>query len=253
MDCGKAREQIYRYGGRHTASAPSPSELLHAKDHVDQCAVCKEFFASEDGIKALVRDRIAGEPATAELRERVLSRIAEQRRVRHKTKKWLGLIAAFVALVLVVTTFWNKSGPKPAVAVPDFLIEEHVHNLGGPIDISSAETNAIESWLRQRVDFSFHLPALSDPAIAGGRICQVRGRRAALVHYEFRQNKASLFILDGRGLDLPESRLIPLDGKRCLVESAKGYNVVSWKERGLLYGLVSDANSAELLRMAASF
>ena len=91
------------------------------------------------------------------------------------------------------------------------------------------------------------------PCKPGGRICQVRGRQAALIHYEFTGNKTSLFILDGRGLDLPEKQLVPLEGKRCLVESGKGYNVVAWKERGLLYGFVSDANSAELLRMAASF
>lgn len=54
----------------------------------------------------------------------------------------------------------------------------------------------------------------------------------------------------GAGIQLPEERLVPLDGKRCMIESAKGYNVVAWKQRGLPYGLVSDASSAALLQLA---
>ena len=44
-----------------------------------------------------------------------------------------------------------------------------------------------------------------------------------------------------------------LDGKQCMLDARKGYNVVLWKERGLLYGLVSDVQSAELLQLAEKF
>jgi hypothetical protein len=54
-------------------------------------------------------------------------------------------------------------------------------------------------------------------------------------------------------VELPESKLIALEGKRCLVAAQKGYTAVLWKERGLLYGLVSDLRSAELLQLAAQF
>ncbi len=50
-----------------------------------------------------------------------------------------------------------------------------------------------------------------------------------------------------------ERDLVPLDGRHCLVDTGKGYNAVLWKERGLLYGLVSDVGSAELLRLATRF
>ena len=52
-------------------------------------------------------------------------------------------------------------------------------------------------------------------------------------------------------VQLSEEHLVPLDGKRCLVDTRKGYNAVLWKERGLVYGLVSDLRSADLLQLAA--
>jgi anti-sigma factor RsiW len=111
----------------------------------------------------------------------------------------------------------------------------------------------VQKWVREHVGFSFRLPPTPDPRLIGGRLCYLKGQRAALIVYQHPQSKVSLFILDGRDIELPEDQLITLDGKRCLLKAEKGYNAVLWKERGLLYGLVSDAPSADLLQLAAKF
>jgi hypothetical protein len=59
--------------------------------------------------------------------------------------------------------------------------------------------------------------------------------------------------VDAADVQFAENRLITLDGKRCILDAKKGCNAVLWKERGLVYGLVSDVQSAELLQLAAKF
>src|SRR5262249_22618608 len=132
------------------------------------------------------------------------------------------------------------------------LIDDHAHSL--PVtEIASSDAGVVQAWFQERLGFAFRLPPLRDPSLQGGRLCNLQGRPAALVIYRRPQSQASLFVLDGSDVELADAQLIALDGKRCLVDARKGYNAVLWKERGLLYGLVSDIRGAELLQMAAQF
>ena len=133
------------------------------------------------------------------------------------------------------------------------LVDDHAGNETHPVEIASSDGQAVQNWFRERVDFTFRLPPTSDPLLLGGRLCHLQGRRAALIFYRYPQSRVSLFILDGSDLKLPEDQLIGIDSKRCWLEAKRGYNVVLWKERGLLYSLVSEAPSADLLQLAGKF
>lgn len=168
-----------------------------------------------------------------------------------------GLVLALVGLAAAMLAGGLWLGTRHAgVASQQFasiLIDDHVHSLPGVTEIASSDPNVVQSWFRGKVDFAFNLPATRQSSLLGGRLCNLRGRRAALILYQHPDSRLSLFILDGSDIRLPEDRLVPLDGKRCLVDSVKGYNVVLWKERGLLHGLVSDIRSPDLLQLAAQF
>jgi hypothetical protein len=81
----------------------------------------------------------------------------------------------------------------------------------------------------------------------------LRGHPAALVFYRKPQNMISLFVLDGHDIELPKEHLIALEERPCFVTAERGYNVVMWKQRGLLYALVSDIRSADLLQLSTQF
>jgi anti-sigma factor RsiW len=215
-----------------------------------------------------LQTRAPREKASAALRERVLARIAEERerstgnsgkrahslRLSRHRSLILGL-AALLALSVIAGGLWlieRRAGVKTQ-ELASILIDDHAHSLPVVTEIASSDTGVVQAWFQERLGFAFHLPPLRDPALQGGRLCNLQGRRAALVLYRHPQSKVSLFILDGSDVELPEARLIALDGKRCLVDTRKGYNAVLWKERGLLYGLVSDLRSAELLQLAEQF
>src|SRR5262249_45485438 len=99
----------------------------------------------------------------------------------------------------------------------------------------------------------FHLPPASDPALIGGRLCNLQGRRAALVFFQQPGSRVSLFVFVGSDVVLPQDQSIAIDGKRCLMDSKKGFNARIWKERGVLYGVVAEARGVALLQLAAQF
>ena len=74
-----------------------------------------------------------------------------------------------------------------------------------------------------------------------------------MISYHKPQSMVSLFVLDGRDIELPKEHLIAVDERPCFVATERGYNVVMWKQRGLLYALVSDIRSADLLQLSTQF
>jgi len=263
MKCGTARKQLYLLRQPSAASIVSPveAEVAQAEAHVAGCAACQEFFAAEERLKALLRTRAPREKASATLREQVFSRIGERPArpshwLRPLRRRNLALaVTGLMIVVLLAVGLWfsHRRTQIMSPQIASILIEDHAHNLPGATQIASSDHLVVQSWFQGQVDFSFRLPPINDPSLIGGRLCYLQGRRAALVLYQHPQSKVSLFILDGSDVELPETGVIALDGKRCLVDTRKGYNAVLWKERGLLYGLVSDLRSAELLQMAAQF
>ncbi len=259
MECGAARKYLYGAG----ALSPATAELAAAKQHVSGCPPCQAFFAAEVRLSRLVKQRAPAEKVPASLRERLLAKIAVERgRTTARPHWWrwarpsrlalaiAALVLMGVALALILQHDSATVKPKDLATV---LIADHIGTLPEGVQIASSNREAVQKWFHERVDFTFRLPPTSDPRLIGGRLCYLKGQRAALIVYQHPQSKVSLFVLDGRGIELPENQLITLDGKRCLLNAEKGYNVVLWKERGLLYGLVSDAPSADLLQLAAKF
>ncbi len=133
------------------------------------------------------------------------------------------------------------------------LVDDHARYQSATTEVTSSEPEVINAWFRDRVRFSVQPPRLSDSSLVGGRLCSLRGRPAALVFYRKPQNMISLFVLDGRDIELPKEHLIALEERPRFVTAERGYNVVMWKERGLLYALVSDIRSAELLQLSTQF
>ncbi len=264
MKCGEARKHLYLVGQADSErpAFPIQAEAEEAQAHVAHCDACREFFAAEQRLKDFVLTRAPREKVLASLRERVLAEISRERGQTAKSARWFGrisrrsLLIASAGLLLVALAggLWlSWHGRVDAQPIAAVLIEDHAHSLPAGAEITSSNHNVVQSWFDGKVEFSFHLPPASDQSLIGGRLCNLRGRQAALIFYQHPQSRVSLFVFDGGDIVLPEDRLISLDGKRCLIDSQKGYNAVLWKERGVLYGLVSDARSADLLQLAAQF
>lgn len=263
MQCGTARKYLYGLD-KQTVAISAGDEVAQARAHVAGCAACQEFFAAEERLKAFLKTRAQREKSSATLREQVLNRIALEREKSVGLSRWFGQMSrrsvtlALLGLLLIIAfmgSLWLKQRQGRIEAQPfaSILIDDHTSNLSDSMEITSSDREAIQKWFRERVGLAFRLPVTSDPQLIGGRLCYLQGRRGALILYQHPHSKVSLFISDGSDVDLSEEQLVTLDGKRCLLDARKGYNVVLWKERGLLYGLVSDVRSADLLQLAGKF
>ena len=160
-----------------------------------------------------------------------------------------------VIAIAVALTLWLSHRRHEALSeqLASVLIEDHAHSLPDEAEVASPNHEVVQSWFEGKLDFTFHLPATGDQALIGGRLCNLHGKRAALIFYREPKNRTSLFVLDGSDIALPESQLVGIDGKHCVINSRKGYTAVMWKDRGVVYGLVSDGRSADLLQLAAQF
>jgi len=266
MQCGAVRKYLYHQDGKGSDGAgfPTPVEVAQAHVHVARCAACQEFFAAEERLTGFLRSRAPREKASAVLRERVLTRIAQERERSANVWRWLErmrrrdvalALVGLLATAALMAGLWltQRRAQVTPQQLASILIADHAGSRPGVTDITSSDREVVQKWFRERVGFSFHLPPTSDPRLIGGRLCHLQGQRAALIFYQHPQSTVSLFILDGSHIEWPENQLISLDGKRCLATARKGYNAVLWEERGLLYGLVSDAPSADLLQLAGKF
>jgi len=263
MECGAARKLLYSSQVLHGEKlAPAATETKEARLHLERCAVCWQFFAAEKELSDALRKRLPREGASSNLREQVLSRIAEERGNSKRPSRWrfvrrqaviLGLLV-FLLVGLLSAALWLRSRHiEKSEQLASILVDDHARYQSTTTEVTSSEPEVINSWFRDRVRFSVQPPRLPDSSLVGGRLCNLQGRPAALISYRKPQSAISLFILDGRDIELPKEHLIALDERPCFVTTERGYNVVMWKQRGLLYVLVSDIRSADLLQLSTRF
>ena len=263
MECGTARKLLYSSQVLHGDKlAPVETETKDARLHLEQCAACQQFFVAEKGLSALLRKHAPGEAASSTLREQVLSRVAEEQERARRPARWsfirrrsaILVLALFLLVGLIFAGLWLRSRhTQESEQLASILVDDHARYQSATTEVTSSEPEVINAWFRDRVRFSVQPPRLADSSLVGGRLCNLRGHPAALVVYRKPQNMISLFVLDGRDIELPREHLIALDERPCFVATERGYNVVMWKERGLLYALVSDLRSADLLQLSTQF
>ena len=260
MECGVARKVLYGSQVLHgDKPAPVETDTKDARLHLEQCDACQQFFAAEKSLSALLRKHAPRENASSTLREQVLSRIAEE---QQRGTRWsflrrrspLFLLALFLLVGLLFAGLWLRSRhTQESEQLASILVDDHARYQTVTTEVTSSEPEVINAWFRNRVRFSVQSPRLADSSLVGGRLCNLRGHPAALVVYRKPKNMISLFVLDGSDIELPREHLIAIDERPCFVATKRGYNVVMWKERGLLYALVSDIRSAELLQLSTQF
>jgi anti-sigma factor RsiW len=260
MECGTARKLLYSSQVLHgDKPAPVETDTKDARLHLEQCDACQQFFAAEKSLSALLRKHTPREAASSTLREQVLSRIAEeqQRGTRWSFLRRRSAVFLFAVLLLAGLLFaglWLRfRHTQESEQLASILVDDHARYQSASTEVTSTEPEVINAWFRDRVRFSVQPPRLPDSTLIGGRLCNLRGHPAALVVYRKPQNMISLFVLDGSDIELPREHLIAIDERPCFVATERGYNVVMWKERGLLYALVSDLRSADLLQLSTQF
>jgi anti-sigma factor RsiW len=245
MTCEECRQQLVL--SEEGGAVPGPAE-----DHLKQCVACQEFVHDGERLRKEVRLLAETEQAPRELRERIQA-MFEARipqggiRERH-FPAWAGIAAGLVLLALVgygLKRYYTGRSLTPEHFARE-LISDHLNYLPGKEEIVSNSPRDVEQWFQGRVDFPVRVPELPAAALSDARVCQIAGRKAALVHYRHKPDETliSLFITVE-----PES-FEQASKSMEVSKSYQGLNSTLWCHRGLVFSLVAAIDESSMNQLA---
>jgi anti-sigma factor RsiW len=222
------------------------------REHFIKCGFCQEFTYEQETLRAHVKKLAHSESAPHSLRLRVEENIRGRRPPLSLLDRrlWVGVAAAMALLALTLAglhRYRSSSALSPNQLAQDF-IADHLHNLPGREEIVSPSAPEVESWFAGRVDFSVQVPKVASAVLQDARVCDIAGRKAALLHYrqETDQRVVSLFVM-------PEPTSFEAERRPIEVwKSNQGLNSTLWCHRGLVYSLVAALDSHSLQQIAES-
>jgi anti-sigma factor RsiW len=253
MSCGKIRKTLLESSNLEILTP----ELAQAKAHLRECAACRDFLQFRNAERRFLKERLGGEKAPASVREEVLNALARHRITgANVSRRWASdlakyAVAAVVLMAVALSIFYfiapfKLSQHKQSIAAE--LIDDHIRYRLSVQAVEQATTDptALSQWFNSKLDFVAWIPQLPGFELAGGRVCYLFDRRLALAIYQKPDQWVSLFISRGEGIDLSAMEKIGISGKVLCRGGGKGYEVVAWKDKDLLYALVSDRNVVSL-------
>ena len=262
MNCLAAKKILFL---KETKNNIVDGDYMMAKRHVADCRQCQQLLEQEEQFQKILKKKLPGQPAPTALRENILSAIAEER--MHKTKArrktilprsaYLSGIAAVVLLSIVMYSSYSFIFQKetaylnPALST---LIQDHISSKlrENPFDLQTSDRRQLARWFVMRVDFAMNIPQLDNTTLLGGRLCLVAGERVASLIFQKETVPITMYIMDRDVIDLSKMGVIAaIDKRRVFHGDAKGCNIILWEEKGLVYGLVSDMNEHELVKLVA--
>lgn len=261
MKCNQVREILYLA----PEVEPFSAELNEAKEHLKDCSSCTEFFKQEEILRNLIYEKAPREKAPQSLRQLVLEITAG----KHSTSKAVGgvlshvwlvrvipkLSLALLFLILITTSLvlYNVSFEQQSASLASRLVEDHFKNIPGDVQILSSNPATVKEWFRGKVDFVVNVPKLRYARFIGGRLCQIEGKRLALLFYEKDGKSLSVFAMDGSitNLNWKDKNVIENDETFNKITNEKGCNIIFWREKGIVFALVSDIERQELMEIVS--
>ncbi|WP_446745919.1 hypothetical protein [Silvibacterium acidisoli] len=161
--------------------------------------------------------------------------------------RWIGVAAVFLAVVASsVLVLAERSRGASRMRASAVRAEQDLEQGRLPLDINSSSAQEVSAWLGSRLSFPFHMAnsgiASDDRAnykLVGGRVVSVNGERAALLSFRLPDEQVSMLVGPGN---------LPIDTWGKVIHSGNvtlhpreqdGMHIVSWRNRGLSYVLVS--------------
>lgn len=165
------------------------------------------------------------------------------------TLGWPGAIAV-AALALVLTTSAILIAHRPGEAASPFvdaLVASHVRAQlsGHDIDVVSSDQHTVKPWFNGRLDYAPPVEDLADNgfALTGGRLDYLDHRRVAVLVYRYRKHIIDLYVM-------PEATAGATQSPAAL--TSDGYAVVNWRDHGMAWWAVSDAEPGVLAQFHAA-
>lgn len=159
------------------------------------------------------------------------------------------ITAAAVALLAGVTggVLWNRYALTPS---PEHLaqafVADHLQYLPGREQIAANSPEQAEEWLQSRIDFPVHVPTVPGAALASARICDISGRKAALLQYHHYDSNTLISVFVTAEPKAYEREKMPVT----VETSGHGVRSILWCHRGLVYDMVAALDDSSMQQIA---
>lgn len=232
-----------------------PEERMDLENHLAGCAACGRRVEVEQqlqqALRRAARHSVQGMRAPASLRAGIQVGLQqEQRRAQYGV--WLRAGAMALVVVTVGGGWVAYQSEQHTRLVRREAVQRHSRVL--PYEIVSNTPEQMEEWFQDKVDPRVTLPQLPKAKPMGGRISILNGREVAYISYETLpenegepSRRLGVFVVPDDGA--PPLKMQSL--KAVEVDSAQGYNVVTWRDDEIVYEMVTDMDEDDIRRMLA--
>lgn len=257
VDCREIGAELLDYQRDRLA----PDARARVERHLGSCAACARLDARERALTELLERRLPQHPASPALKRRLGAAWATEAPARRGwwrgERPWLvpalaaGLVLTLAAPAVLPWFGWHRDRTDRLVTE---AVNDHVRMLVSqhPLDVEAGGLHQVKPWLTERLDFAPVVNFEGSPEfpLEGGAVGYFIDRRAAVFVYRRRLHRISLLIVKAEGLSWPGQGGSPLARVAPYRTTARGFNVLMWREGELGYALVSDLDAGELGELA---
>jgi anti-sigma factor (TIGR02949 family) len=230
--------------------------------HLQTCQRCQHELDELETFSRQIRAARSQVQAPASLRERVEKSLAKDQAAKRSSQAtgiqivhrkvgigawWVGAAAMFFAVTASTVLIQNQRRQSTnLIRDAAILAQQDLERGNLPLDITTDSSQQVSAWFAGHLPFPFHMAdsgiASDDRAkykLVGGRLMNVKGERAALLSFRLPDEQVSVIVGPGS---------FPIDTGGVAVHSGNvtlhsreqnDMHIVSWKNRGLSYILVS--------------
>jgi anti-sigma factor RsiW len=212
------------------------------EQHLRSCDDCRGM---EQQLRALREALAAAAPAysvPSHLRRNIRAALRREARTTESVfSPWLVFATGAVcaALLLGFVFFQTNRGSRGNEIVSQ-VVANHVRSLLAThlVDVISSDQHTVKPWFDGKVDFApdVHDFSMSGFPLVGGRLDYLDGKTVVALVYQRNKHPINVFVMPATNSS--NSPPISFD--------LRGYNVLSWTQRGMNYWAVSDLNQTEL-------
>lgn len=241
--CEQARAWIHPYVDGEIA----PADHLALEAHLLDCDACRAEYEDVRHVVDTLRGATPLYPVSASLPLKVKAILDGDGSVRRRLarRRVAIMVGAFAATILVFALAPTLRTQR----FTSFAATTHAQYAQGalPLGIASDEPDEVSAWLRTHLPFHLSLPnfpsQLGEPkgySLVGARLMQFDGQEVAYLAYTMDARPISLLVTSSANV-VPSGGDAYTSGKLVFhFSSEKGLKLISWRDRGLSYALVSD-------------
>jgi len=220
-----------------------PHEEGAVREHVENCASCKQLFGELTKLRDALR-AMPLEPASEELHRKLRADVAAYGDGKPSGKRipFLHLMATHTAALVagIGISFGVMHLPKSRMDFTDAYISAHVKSLANDqlTEIVASDSHKIKPWFEGKVDYAPIVVDLADKGfpLIGARVDRINQKNVAVLVYKLGKHVVNLFVTPTHAQSAPSVSKGIVDG----------FSYTGWRVRKFQFVAVSGASGVKL-------